>query len=174
MVMADIRKKIEEDRGILKKIQLLIPGYEGYRRREDIRKADNLLRNQLADKLKVARNDVENLRKNLVYKYETKNLERVGNLLNYFQKIDAQLRHAEHGYSGISPAIRIGEEELNKLYEFDYSMAKIIEEIGNEASKIKGAREEEIPEEIEKIRNMLEEFEKTFKMRMVYITGTEV
>jgi nitrogenase molybdenum-iron protein alpha/beta subunit len=172
--MVDIRERIEEERGILKKIQLIIPGYEGYRRREDIRKADNLLRNQLADKLKNARNDIEDLRRNLVYKYETKNLEKIGSLLNYFQKIDGQLRHAEHGYSGISPAIRIGEEELNKLYEFDYSMAKIIAEISGETAKIKSMSEEEIPEEIERIRVMLEEFEKTFKMRMLYITGTEV
>ncbi len=172
--MVDIREKIEEDRGVLKKIQLLIPGYEGYRRREDIRKADNLLRAQLSDKLKIARNDVEKLRRNLVYKYETKNLESVGNLLNYFQKIDAQIRHAEHGYSGISAAIRIEEDELNKLYEFDYSMAKIIEEIASETAKMEGITDSELPNKIEKIKGMLEEFEKTFKMRMVYITGTGV
>ncbi|MBC7081769.1 MAG: hypothetical protein H5T44_05975 [Thermoplasmatales archaeon] len=172
--MVDIRERIEEDRGVLKKIQLIIPGYEGYRRREDIRKADNLLRNQLADKLKIARNDIEGVRRNLVYKYETRNLEKIGDLLNYFQKIDGQLRHAEHGYSGISPAIRIEEEELNKLYEFDYSMAKIIEGIINEAKKMRSVKEEEMLDEIERIREMLGEFEKTFKMRMVYITGTEV
>src|SRR2546428_367087 len=53
--MPDIRDRVEQDRGLLKKIQLVIPGYAGYRRREDIRAAGNLLRIQLANQLKSRR-----------------------------------------------------------------------------------------------------------------------
>ena len=57
--MPDIRERVEEDRGLIKKIQLKIPGYAGYRRREDIRNADILLRNQVADQVKKVRSDLE-------------------------------------------------------------------------------------------------------------------
>ena len=35
--MPDIRQKVEEDRGLIKKIQLMVPGYRGYRLKDDIR-----------------------------------------------------------------------------------------------------------------------------------------
>ena len=60
--MPDIRDRVEQDRGLLKKIQLVIPGYAGYRRREDIRAADNLLRIQLANQMKGVRGDLEEIR----------------------------------------------------------------------------------------------------------------
>jgi len=42
--MPDIRERVEEDKGILKKIQSFIPGFRGYRRKEDLRDADRMLR----------------------------------------------------------------------------------------------------------------------------------
>lgn len=50
--MVDLRDRVTEDRGLLKNIQLAIPGFRGYRKREDLRIADSLLRVQLADKIK--------------------------------------------------------------------------------------------------------------------------
>jgi hypothetical protein len=175
--MADIREKVEEDRGILKKIQLLVPGYAGYRRREDIRIADNLLRIQLADKLKMVRQDIESCRRILVENYETKHLERIGTLSTQIQKVEGDLRHAEQGYSGISPALQIKEEELNKLYEFDYAMASLIEKIRSDVQALKtvvNSEPEKIPDAIAGVRTALEEFEQTFKRRIKFITGTEV
>ena len=49
--MVDLREKVEADRGLLKKIQVHVPGFAGYRRKEDIRAADSLLRLQIADRL---------------------------------------------------------------------------------------------------------------------------
>ena len=48
----DLRTKVEDDRGLIKKIQLCIPGFRGYRQKEDLRLADSLLRQQIADELK--------------------------------------------------------------------------------------------------------------------------
>lgn len=50
--MVDLRERVEEERGLIKNIQLAIPGFRGYRKREDIRIADSLLRIQLADLIK--------------------------------------------------------------------------------------------------------------------------
>ena len=47
----DIRQRVDEDRGVLKKLQLLVPGFRGYRQGEDLREADSVLRLQVADKV---------------------------------------------------------------------------------------------------------------------------
>ena len=52
--MTDLRDKVKDDRGLIKMIQLVIPGYRGYRIKEDLRIADRLLREELANRLTVA------------------------------------------------------------------------------------------------------------------------
>ena len=52
--MTDLRKRVEEDRGILKRIQIFLPGYSGYRKKEDLRIADSMLRNHVADNFKTS------------------------------------------------------------------------------------------------------------------------
>ena len=47
----DIRNRVDQDRGFLKRLQLLIPGFHGYRVNEDAREADSFLRLQVADKV---------------------------------------------------------------------------------------------------------------------------
>ncbi|PSN94410.1 hypothetical protein B9Q06_09325 [Candidatus Marsarchaeota G2 archaeon ECH_B_2] len=62
----DIKGKVEESRDNFKKLELLIPGLRGYRQREDVRVADELLRNQMADRLDRARASLESLRRKVV------------------------------------------------------------------------------------------------------------
>src|SRR5207302_905201 len=76
--MPDIRDRVEQDRGILKKIQLMIPGYSGYRRREDIRAADNLLRIQLANQMKSVRGDLEEIRDGMAMDGKVQGLQTSG------------------------------------------------------------------------------------------------
>ena len=40
--MADIRQRVQEEQGVLKKIQMFVPGFRGYRQREDLRDADRM------------------------------------------------------------------------------------------------------------------------------------
>jgi hypothetical protein len=176
--MPDLRQRVEEDRGFLKKIQSVIPGYAGYRRREDIRAADDLLRVQLSERLGRARAEVEKCRKSLVDAMLTDQLDRLGQLVNKFKAVEGEVRHAEGGYTGISPQIRIEEPELDQLYEFDYNMINYLLNIEQGILPLRGAVDAEngaqIKTEIANLRTRLEDFETTWKARIKRITGTEV
>src|SRR5438128_7862881 len=151
--MPDIRDRVEQDRGLLKKIQLVIPGYAGYRRREDIRAADNLLRIQLANQLKGVRGDLETIRDQMAMDGKIQGLQGIGNIIFTVEGLEAKVRHAEGGYSGISATIQIKETELDKLYEYDYAMldsldkaaavVPMIQEIGRASCRERGERSEE-------------------------------
>jgi len=117
----DIRKEVEASRGFQKKLELIIPGLRGYRTREDIRVSDNLLRNQVADKLDQAKGNLEKLRKKMATASDFSNLTAVGSLISQVQQLSGKVRHAEQGYSGWVATISINEERLNKLYEYDYN-----------------------------------------------------
>lgn len=117
----DIREKVEDSRGFLKKLQLLVPGLRGYRKLEDIRVSDELLRNQIADALDQARANLNILRQKLASYNDLQNLSQVGSLVAQIQTLSGEIRHAQQGYSGFVAPISINEEKLDSLYEYDYT-----------------------------------------------------
>ncbi len=175
--MPDIRDRVEEDRGLLKRIQMHIPGYAGYRRREDLRAADKLLRIQLADKLVVIRKEVENTRGFMTRNYIRDNIEQLGNLILTFQEVEGKLRFSAGGYSGISADIRIEENELEKLYEYDYTMVTALEAIAQAVppldAAVKAKDKNAAATGIDTVRENLDKLQSAFKQRLVTITGTE-
>ena len=116
----DIRKQVEADRGPQKKLELLVPGLRGYRTLEDLRVADSLLRNQVADKLNQTKGNLEGVRKQIATAGDYTNLTTVGSLISQAQQLSGEVRHAEQGYSGWVAAISINADRLNKLYDYDY------------------------------------------------------
>ena len=103
-----LREKVEEDRGLIKKIEMAIPGFRGYRKREDLRIADSLLRSALANKIKNIVTTVEECRDALTKKMELTALEDIGKIVNRIGTVENRLRHAEQGYTGISADHRRG------------------------------------------------------------------
>lgn len=127
----DLRDKVDESRGFFKKLQLAVPGLREYRRLEDIRAADELLRKQVFDKLDDAKNKLETLRKMMADKGDFGNLTITGSLISQLQQISGEVFHAQQGSAGISPNIRIGEDALNKLYEYDFKFVNSAEVISS-------------------------------------------
>ncbi len=174
--MADLRERVEDDRGLLKRIQLHVPGFAGYRRREDLRQAENMLRIQMANGLKSARETTEEARELMVEENHYKELDRVGRIINRFRTLEGRVRHAEGGYTGISPAIRIEDAEINRLYEYDASLLDEASALGKETAELKVAAGEGkgVRERTKEIRSQLDAFEDTIEKRMLVVSDTEV
>jgi len=117
----DIRQQVDQGRGALKKLQLLIPGLRGYRSKEDIRVSDDLLRNQVADKIDLSKSNLEGLRKQMVLASDFTNLTTVGSLISQFQQFSGEVRHSQQGYSGFAATFSFSDARLNQLYEYDYA-----------------------------------------------------
>ncbi|MDI6885085.1 MAG: hypothetical protein QMD22_01805 [archaeon] len=174
----DLRKKVEEDRGLLKKLELAIPGFRGYREREDLRIADSLLRAQLADRLKGIGAQVEQCRQDLVKKLELEFLEDAARVVNSMQKTESRVRHAEQGYSGISAGIRIEGEELNRLYEWDLQLLRDIATIKSKVEELQGVilagNKREVPTLMRAVNNIVQDLNATFDKRFEIISGVGV
>lgn len=173
--MTDIRERVEKDRGLLKKIQLAIPGFRGYRKREDLRAADSILRIQIADKLVGVRRVLEDARETMAENADLQNIDKLGGLINKLSTVEGKVRHAEQGYSGISWAIRIKEEELDRLYEYDYGMIQQVQALESSARDVLTSAENEdssgTAQAVRKMMSSLKEFERIFSERIEVITG---
>jgi hypothetical protein len=117
----DIRQQVDQGRGTLKKLQLMIPGLRGYRSKEDIRVSDDMLRNQVSDKIDLAKSNLEAVRKQMVLASDFTNLTILGSLISQFQQFGGEIRHSQQGYSGFAASFSFDDARLNKLYDYDYA-----------------------------------------------------
>lgn len=177
--MTDLRKRVEEDRGPLKKIQIFLPGYSGYREKEDLRIADSMLRNQVADNFKTSvLIPLEMVRESLANALELDLMNDVAGVLSKAKTLEASIRHAEQGYSGISPAVRIREEELNKLYEYDLSLFEGVTVLALAAKEARGLADAgdtaSVKTVLSRLKGDIMEFSSVFDQRMETIAGIKV
>lgn len=173
-IVADIRKIVEKDRGWIKKLQSFLPGYEKYRNCEDLRAADNILRKELAANLEVVERNIIKSRIEISRSMDMELLNRIGELVNISHRITEEVRHAEQGYaSWISGDVRLEEEELNKLYDFDLSLVENIETLIVESKELESAcinKGNDRSERISNLRTSLEDFEHIFSKRNAKVT----
>jgi hypothetical protein len=135
----DIRQTVDSDRGILKRIQLLVPGFRGYRQMEDIRAADSLLRIQVANLVDRVLAGLQDTRATMSRQNEYAGLTDLATILSDLQVFSGQVRHAEQGYSGISANIRVQQPQLDKLYEYDYGFVQAADQLASGATPIQDA-----------------------------------
>ena len=135
----DIRKQVVDSQGLLKKIQLVVPGFRGYRQLEDLRAADELLRRQVALILQKGISSLRDTRRTVVDKGDYSSLEPVASLISRLQQLEGEVEHAEQGYSGISPMIRVGQDTLNSLYDYDFAFVDTASKLTDSCNALSSA-----------------------------------
>jgi hypothetical protein len=174
----DLRERVEQDRGMLKRLQLLIPGYRGYRQGEDDRAADNLLRIQTADKIRNARTTMENARSGLSNAGQFAALNDLAPLIADLQRLEGEIRHAEQGYTGISPSVQINPQQLDRLYEYDYGFVVAADQVNQTISGLPalamGPASSGVPALVATARSQIGQLEQSWKARLQAIEGIRV
>ena len=115
----------EEARGqrnILERLGDKIPGYRGFQDRELRRDVDRLQREHLASELGRLKNVLRERAR------EYTDAGKIG-VLSRFDRLDRQLdglsqavRFSDYGATGLFDPVKIGDAELQRLYEFDLSL----------------------------------------------------
>ena len=164
--MQDLRDKVERERGLLKRIELAIPGFRGYRKREDLRIADSMLRDYIARILDDVEENIKRVRENLMNDLALDDMDQVGRILNRISALEERVRHAEQGYMGLVGDYTVDVEQLNNLYEFDVKLIEGAQGLLEYAQRM--AEEEDIATlrgMMKEIANMIDDFENNFNRR---------
>ncbi len=174
----DLRQRVDQDRGVLKRLQLLVPGYRGYRQAEDIREADALLRVQVADKIKNARATLDNTRQALVQANQFGTLTDLAPLMADLMRLEGEIRHGEQGYTGISPAVRINPQQLDRLYEYDFGFAQAGDQLAQTIAPLPGLAtgpsSSQVAGVLATARSQVNQLEQAFKARVQAIENIRV
>lgn len=125
----DIHSKAVGQRSLLQKIGNLIPGFRGYQKKEERREIDQIQRDWCATKLSDSKEPVKQALDEVIMSGDLDGLMPYEKLLNRLDTVAVLIRNADRGYSGMFDTIKVGEEQLRKVYEFDLSLAEGVEEV---------------------------------------------
>jgi len=141
--MSDYREEIESQRGGLKQLMSKVPGFKGYIEHEDRRTADKMLREEIANRYNELLDWLFAIQRELVDEGKLEiqdDLESVGVKLRTF--ID-RIRRAEYGYSSFFSALKIDQDRLDALYEYDNALLDGVEKFKETLQALEDAVEEE-------------------------------
>jgi hypothetical protein len=138
-MVEDIRKKVAADSNIVKKLERAIPGFKGYRAKEDIRESDKLLRSFLADELRSVRATMQEAMDAVSENADLQNTGKVQSAIDNLDYVIEKTAHAEAGYAAYDAAITVKEDALNKLYDYDNGLFIAVPKIKEAAGAVKSA-----------------------------------
>lgn len=135
----DLRETVQGALGGLEGLVSKIPGYKGYKEKELRREADKLLRTQVAHKLDDHRQRLTGLQSRLISQAQIEFLDDVERAMTKLQLLIDRIRTASYGYAGLFDAVKVKEEQLDALYEFDNSLLAFVDEIASDIDRIASA-----------------------------------
>ena len=130
-MLDDLTEKIRASQGKLEDLASIIPGYKGYKQKEQRREADKLLREHVARKYGEQLERLNRLQYDLTAHGRLASILTLERAVMKLQLLIDRLKTASYGYAGLFDAIKVDEAALDKLYEFDQS---VLEGVGQVAA----------------------------------------
>jgi hypothetical protein len=167
------RQRIEDSRGGLEALISKIPGYHGYKEKEDRRAADKLLRDQLTKQLDEQRRRLAELQRNLVDSGGLLMVDDLDRAVTKVQKLADKIRTASYGYAGIFDAVKVKEDQLDALYTFDEGMLEHVTSVQTAIDALATAIDSngDVKSAIRAVVSAAEQAETTWRQRESAITG---
>jgi hypothetical protein len=137
--MADLRDIISDHLSGFEKLVNKIPGYKGYKEKEMRREADMLLRHHLAQQLGDQLGRAEDVTNQMLVGPGLAQLDEMGQGNTRLQTFVDKVKTAAQGYAGFFDAVKVKEEQLDTLYEFDQGMLAQVDEIAAAIDAVQAA-----------------------------------
>lgn len=125
----DIAAKVRREPTGLEKLAAIIPGYQGYKEKEQRREADKLLRMHLARGFEEQRRRINELQLQLTDKGRLASVVTLERAMLRLQLLIDRLKTASYGYAGWFDAIKVEEAELDALYAFDSAITENLAQV---------------------------------------------
>ena len=169
--MNDLFDKVTQDQDPFTKILGKIPGFKGYIERTSRRNADKILRNQIVTEYTDLWNRVGEIQSDMASSGELQYLDDLETAATKLQTFLDKVSGASYGYSGFFDAIKIKEEELAKIYEFDAALLDGADELGRAIDNVEASNGTDgLPAAIRHLVGLTRDLVSTFERRDQVLT----
>ena len=117
--MGDIIGQVEGERGFLERVADKIPGFRGYLDKEKRRDADKLLRDSIARQFEAQLRRLPDIQMQLVGGAGILYVDDLERAVTKLQMFVDRVKTTPRGYAGFFDAIKVKEDDLERLYHWD-------------------------------------------------------
>ncbi len=171
----DVYGRVKDQMRLSERIEDFIPGFRGYKEKELRRESDRLIRNHLYLKLTDTKNALRQISQKLADRRYFDVITDVDRLLAKMDRIVEKVNHASYGYSGFFDAVKVKEENLDRMIDFDN---QLVDEINALAAEVDAFRADldsgattDLRAHVQNVTDKLESLEATFDKRHEVILG---
>jgi hypothetical protein len=122
--MSDLYNQIVNQRGSFERLIARLPGFGGYVDKSTRRTADRMLRDHIADQLTQRINRFAQIERKLLDNGGFSSMSKTANIKMKLQTFRDRVKAAAPGYSGFGDAVKVGAEELERIYSFDEALIR--------------------------------------------------
>ncbi len=137
--MSDLFEKVTGDQDVFKRIASKIPGFSGYVERQNRRAADKLLRETLADRFEELYQRISAVQADFVSQGDIAYVDDLEKAALKVRTFIDKVRRASYGYSGFFDAVKINEEELARVYQYDSAMLDFAESVNRAIDNVEAS-----------------------------------
>jgi len=168
--MADLNSQLDQVKSkesFLEKIARIIPGYNGYVNRDNSRELDTMVRSTLALKLDANHMKLKNTVLNLSQRGKLFETDGINRLDKKMQQAVNKFRSAARGYSGAFDVVKVKDDKLQQIYQFDANLLDDVENISAASSEMEANSKAgvDMKPSIDKADSLLDELIRLFDER---------
>jgi hypothetical protein len=174
--MSDLKDQIAStvvgDMDVFKKIASKIPGFKGYIERQTRRDADKLVRTTLFNRFRELEDNVSSLQRECLSAGDIENVGKLEATAIKLRTFADRVRTARRGYAGLFSAVKVNEDDLTRLYEYDAAMLDLVDTMKAAIDNAQASISTDgMPAAIRNMESVARQCVETFDRREDIITG---
>ena len=171
----DVYAQAKSQMRLSERIAAALPGFRGYKEKELRRESDKLIRNNLTLKLSKGKDNVRSIAQKIADKRYLDVLPDIDRLTAKMDRITEKVNHASYGYSGFYDIVKIKEDNLDKMINFDNQLLDEVNALTTSIEELKlqllSNNFSNLKDKIQAITDKFELLEDTFDKREEVIMG---
>src|SRR6185369_11400737 len=126
-----------DQRNWIERLSSKIPGYSGYVDRERRRDIDKLHREHLADRIRSLKPSLTEVMRELTNSGRLFEVGPVELAIKKLDQLENRVRFASYGYAGFFDVVKIEQQQLDSIYQFDLALVEHADKIAARISELK-------------------------------------
>jgi DNA repair ATPase RecN len=171
-------ERVQGSEKILERLMLIIPGFRGYKLREQRREADRIVRDYIYRSLEHSRDDLMGSFQSLTDAKATELMEPMNRLIAKLDRVTEKINRASYGYSGFFDSIKVDEPELDNMLTYDTQLMDLVRKIGETTASFRAelteGKLEDARSNQEALNVSIDALESAFDHRKAVIEGVKV
>lgn len=170
--MSDLFDRVTDDRDVFKNLLAKLPGFKGYFERQDRRASDKILREAVANRFEELWQRVSSAQRDLISQGQIEFVDDVEAAAIKLRQFIDRVRTAAYGYAGFFDPVKVREDELAQVYQFDLALLQLGDEVGRAIDNVEASiGTDGLPAAIRNLRSLSGEVVETFNRRSEVLIG---